>query len=554
MKKMYIYIILVLIVLFFVNIFNRKSKNKKNGKKIISFLNLKTENPATYPIGSIISWSGEKLPDGWILCDGNNATPDLTGRFILGKNDLNANTNLCYDMSYTFDASMTIGQNVIFFKDDLYWALNESATSPLPGYPKYISRIYGIKGPIDSALYHNKKMYFFIDINYYVFNPETNQMETGYPKLIEKDFGIPGPIDSIVEWNGNYYIFKGKQYWKMNTDLSGPVAEYPKDVSLWGINMKYDTILFWNGYNYVFSGNQYYKLNNNADGILPGYPLMTKDNWFIDYDFNGGQCLTNGNICLSKDGFNLICENNKLTLANDRVYDIDNANVGGEQVHKLTLDEFPNHSHTFGNGAFAYLQGGTWWNMGANGPDIGQAQWTDDNGKSMSHNNLPPYYVLSYIMKIQDTKIDIPKGSINPWNGDINKIPNGWVLCDGTKYISYRNKENVIITPDLRGRFILGKNTSSKSENRVDPILSSEIGFTGGEIEHKLTINEMPSHSHNNPLPLINMRADGNNTSWRKNEDGGTNSTSTEFTDSSGASMPHNNLPPYYVLAYIMKL
>ena len=38
------------------------------------------------PSGGIIMWSGSAsdVPDGWALCDGNNGTPNLTGRFIIG--------------------------------------------------------------------------------------------------------------------------------------------------------------------------------------------------------------------------------------------------------------------------------------------------------------------------------------------------------------------------------------------------------------------------------------------------------------------------------------
>ncbi|MEM6317548.1 MAG: tail fiber protein [Bacteroidota bacterium] len=40
------------------------------------------------PIGSIILWSGTKVPDGWAKCDGSTVagskTPDLTGRFVIG--------------------------------------------------------------------------------------------------------------------------------------------------------------------------------------------------------------------------------------------------------------------------------------------------------------------------------------------------------------------------------------------------------------------------------------------------------------------------------------
>lgn len=38
------------------------------------------------PIGSIIMWykATSSRPAGWEVCDGNNGTPDLRGRFIIG--------------------------------------------------------------------------------------------------------------------------------------------------------------------------------------------------------------------------------------------------------------------------------------------------------------------------------------------------------------------------------------------------------------------------------------------------------------------------------------
>ncbi len=41
------------------------------------------------PSGGIIMWSGAEvdIPSGWLLCDGNNGTPDLQGRFIVGAGD-----------------------------------------------------------------------------------------------------------------------------------------------------------------------------------------------------------------------------------------------------------------------------------------------------------------------------------------------------------------------------------------------------------------------------------------------------------------------------------
>ena len=53
-----------------------------------SFINL------VLPTGLILAWNNAgSIPTGWILCDGNNNTPNLQGRFILGAgqggNDMN---------------------------------------------------------------------------------------------------------------------------------------------------------------------------------------------------------------------------------------------------------------------------------------------------------------------------------------------------------------------------------------------------------------------------------------------------------------------------------
>jgi len=36
--------------------------------------------------GAIVLWSGAvvDIPDGWVFCDGNNGTPDLRDKFIVG--------------------------------------------------------------------------------------------------------------------------------------------------------------------------------------------------------------------------------------------------------------------------------------------------------------------------------------------------------------------------------------------------------------------------------------------------------------------------------------
>lgn len=120
----------------------------------------------------------------------------------------------------------------------------------------------------------------------------------------------------------------------------------------------------------------------------------------------------------------------------------------------------------------------------------------------------------------------VPKGAIIIWSGSVNDIPSGWVLCDGTNG-----------TPDLRNRFVLG------AGNRY------AVDATGGEEEHTLTINEMPKHKHE-----INRTFSGGGGGSGGGDINISGSGNTPFSIlETGGSQPHNNMPPYYALCYIMR-
>jgi hypothetical protein len=121
----------------------------------------------------------------------------------------------------------------------------------------------------------------------------------------------------------------------------------------------------------------------------------------------------------------------------------------------------------------------------------------------------------------------VPSGVIVMWSGSISRIPPGWALCDGTSP-----------TPDLRNRFIVGAG------------YSYNVSDTGGEDFHYLTTNEMPTHSHHiigtNKGDLGGAGKPGV-ASYTGDEEGG-------YTESTGGGASHENRPPYFALAYIMKL
>lgn len=71
-------------------------------------------------------------------------------------------------------------------------------------------------------------------------------------------------------------------------------------------------------------------------------------------------------------------------------------------------------------------------------------------------------------------------------------------------------------------------------------------GSTGGEAEHTLTTNEIPSHSHSFQIASGTLSSTG----YAKANQGGTYSMLT--TRTTGGDQPHNNMPPYLTV-YVWK-
>jgi microcystin-dependent protein len=170
-----------------------------------------------------------------------------------------------------------------------------------------------------------------------------------------------------------------------------------------------------------------------------------------------------------------------------------------------------------------------------------------------------------------------------------NFAPRGWAFCDGTLMSIASNQAlfsllgttyggdgiSTFALPELRSRFPV------HSGNGFAPGLPSlNLGDKGGESGHTLTVGELPAHNH--PLQDATLRVSSNaaNTS---NPDGASPALAAAYDDTNffdpttgtsipptrmypgavdnpattlnaGGGQPHNNMPPYTAVNFIIAL
>lgn len=205
---------------------------------------------------------------------------------------------------------------------------------------------------------------------------------------------------------------------------------------------------------------------------------------------------------------------------------------------------------------FYFYNSGTWYSLnewvrtaGSNNVSLtGNASVTGNfsSGSISNSGGLTTSSISAGSLSVSGfaTNALVPSGAIMMWSGSIASIPSGWGLCDGSSG-----------RPDLRGKFIVGYNASDGDYNSV--------GNQGGEKRHTLTVAEMPSHSHsvNDPGHLHSFPGvlpDGRGGDGGKAAEPVGRNTNTAFTgisiNANGGGGDHENRPPYYTLAYIIKL
>jgi microcystin-dependent protein len=142
----------------------------------------------------------------------------------------------------------------------------------------------------------------------------------------------------------------------------------------------------------------------------------------------------------------------------------------------------------------------------------------------------------------------IPSGHISAFAGSV--LPSGWLWCDGKSYstITYANLFNVIgyayggsggnfNVPNLKGRVPVGYDSSDTTFDALARVSGSKT--------HTLTIAEMARHTH-----TINTGVLPGSYGGIANRGVGV----LGATDNKGSGTAHNNMPPYIVLNYIIKI
>lgn len=156
------------------------------------------------------------------------------------------------------------------------------------------------------------------------------------------------------------------------------------------------------------------------------------------------------------------------------------------------------------------------------------------------------------------TSLLIPAGITAPFAG--STAPSGWLLCDGSAVSrsTYARLYAVINTsygtgdgtttfnlPNLKGRVAVGRDSV---QTEFDT-----IGETGGAKTHTLTTAEMPVHSHV-VMPNMGIGTSGAGHGFVDSNTARSTAGAGWSTQTAGSGGAHNNLQPYIVTNYIIKV
>ena len=131
-------------------------------------------------------------------------------------------------------------------------------------------------------------------------------------------------------------------------------------------------------------------------------------------------------------------------------------------------------------------------------------------------------------------------------------LPENLLECDGATYARvdypllyavldghYVDDEDYFHVPDMRSRMVIGAGEG-------EDLSEYDIGDTGGEETHALSIDEMPEHTHS--VLEAGLNVDVEPPAGLPDAAGGLPLPST--TGSAGSGIEHENMPPYIAMTF----
>lgn len=130
-----------------------------------------------------------------------------------------------------------------------------------------------------------------------------------------------------------------------------------------------------------------------------------------------------------------------------------------------------------------------------------------------------------------------------------------WLLMDGSTYDSDDYPEFAAVAPSAwlfeSGAVFTLPDMTDRTTIGAGGV-QTDVGLTGGEVNHDLTTSEIPAHNHGAGVGTAFLTFVG--AGGGGNVIAGTQFTTASNTANTGGGDPHNNMPPYLSVRYYIRV